>query len=98
MIVDGLRRCSEREDDQRRKPGRNLLTFLIIGNIAIYIWETMEVKGTAYQQSRKDFYGNTLWTLLSHMTLPLCIFYRFHASVALVDIWNGAYGPPEEGH
>ncbi|TRY73189.1 hypothetical protein TCAL_00941, partial [Tigriopus californicus] len=98
MIVDGLRRCSERENDQRRKPGRNLLTFLIIGNIAIYIWETMEVKGTAYQQSRKDFYGNTLWTLLSHLTLPLCIFYRFHASVALVDIWNGAYAPPEEGH
>ena len=38
-----------------------------------------------------DFYTPTVWTVLSHMTLPICIFYRFHSAVALVDIWTSAY-------
>jgi hypothetical protein len=93
MIMDGLRRCSDSHDNQMNKPGRNVVTLLLITNLAIYLWDTFEVKNTSYHEARKKFYGELLWTLLSHMTLPLCIFYRFHSSVALADIWSSAYKP-----
>ena len=44
-----------------------------------------------HQAPKISFYGPYGWTVLSHMTLPICIFYRFHSAVALVDIWTSAY-------
>jgi hypothetical protein len=40
--------------------------------------------------------GHPLWTLLSHVTLPLTLFYRFHSASCLVDIWKSAYEAPEQ--
>ena len=93
MIVDGLRRCSDSRDNQTLKPGRNLVTFLLVANLTIYLWDTVEVKTSGYSKGRKSYYGDEFWTIVSHMTLPLTIFYRFHASVALADIWSSAYQP-----
>ncbi|ODM94668.1 Otopetrin-1 [Orchesella cincta] len=90
-IIDGLRRCSNSEKLRQEKPGRELVTFLIVCNIAMWIIETFEIKSIYAQQEQVFFYGSILWTLLSHMTLPLTLFYRFHSSVCLVDIWKSAY-------
>ena len=95
MIVDGLRRCSNSVEDQRKMKGRNLITFLIVANLAVYVMETLLIKSYDYQTAKIDFYGPEAWTILSHMTLPICIFYRFHSAVALVDIWKSAYKAPE---
>ena len=35
MIVDGLRRCSDTRENQDEKPGREMVTFLILANIAM---------------------------------------------------------------
>ena len=96
MIVDGLRRCSNNATQQKTMKGRNTLTFLIVANLAIYVMETLMIKSYDYQTKKIEFYGSNAWTVLSHMTLPICIFYRFHSAVALVDIWNSAYKP--SGH
>ena len=53
---------------------------------------------TSIQLDRIEFYGELLWTFLSHSTMPLIIFYRFHSSVALVDIWSSAYKPATVAH
>lgn len=45
------------------------------------------------QNFRYLFYGLTLWNILDHVSMPLIMFYRFHASVCLVDMWNHAYEP-----
>ena len=92
MIVDGLRRCSDTRENQDEKPGRQAVTFLILANLFMYIWETGETKAQTYEP-RKLYYGDEFWTVVGHMTQPLCIFYRFHAAVALVDIWSSAYRP-----
>ena len=94
MIVDGLRRCSNTEKDQVERRGKNLLTFLIVTNLAMYLWETLETKpkGGVFK-GQHDFYGETLWVVLVHTTQPLTIFFRFHSAVALADIWNSAYSP-----
>ena len=96
MIVDGLRRCSNSVEAQRTMKGRNVITFLIVANLAVYVMETLMIKSYDYQTIKVDFYGPDAWTILSHITLPICIFYRFHSPVALVDIWNSAYRP--QGH
>ena len=91
MIVDGLRRCSNDPKAQKLMKGRNTITFLIVGNLAVYIMETLLIRSYDYQAKKIEFYGPDVWTVLSHMTLPICIFYRFHSAVALVDIWTSAY-------
>ena len=91
MIIDGLRRCSNSAAAQRRMRGRNSITFLIVANLAVYIMETLLIRSYDYQENKIEFYGPDMWTVLSHMTLPICIFYRFHSAVALVDIWTSAY-------
>ena len=91
MIIDGLRRCSESKQNQTLKPGRNIITFLICTNLILYLWDTIEAKTPGYNKARKYYYGKIFWTILGHLLLPLTIFYRFHSSVALADIWASAY-------
>ena len=91
MIIDGLRRCSESKENQTLKPGRNIITFLICTNLILYLWDTIEAKTPGYNKARKYYYGKIFWTILGHLLLPLTIFYRFHSSVALADIWASAY-------
>ena len=73
-----------------------MLTFLIVTNLSMYLWETLETKPSGPQgvfKGQIEFYGDVLWTVLVHTTQPLTIFYRFHSAVALADIWNCAYSP-----
>jgi len=98
MIVDGLRRCTNDPAVMKKMPGRNVITFLIVGNLATYLMETLLFKNYDSQTDKIDFYGADAWTVLGHITIPITIFYRFHSAVALVDIWNSAYKPPENHH
>jgi hypothetical protein len=91
FIIDGLRRCSNTRQLRLAKPGRELVTFLVVCNVAMWITETFEIKSYDRRDDRYEVYGKVLWTMLSHMTVPLTMFYRFHSSVCLVDIWKSAY-------
>lgn len=98
FILDGLRRCSNSKDLRHEKPGRELVTFLIVSNVAMWITSTFEVKSHGYQDDRYGFYGYELWSIIGHMCIPLMMFYRFHSSVCLVDIWKFAYEPSVHEH
>lgn len=91
MIIDGLRRCSNCRELRKKKPGRELLTFLIVCNVAMWITMTFEIKSHDLEDERYEFYGKVLWSVIGHLCLPLMMFYRFHASVCIVDIWKYAY-------
>ncbi|XP_055685215.1 proton channel OtopLc-like isoform X2 [Lutzomyia longipalpis] len=93
FIIDGMRRCSNAAINRRKKPGRELITFLTIANVSLWIYYTFSVKTEYTGDERYAFYGYTLWSILNHLSLPLIMFYRFHASVCLVDIWRHAYEP-----
>ncbi|XP_046653591.1 proton channel OtopLc-like [Daphnia pulicaria] len=94
-IIDGLRRCSRSVEMQASRPGREVITFLIVCNLSMWFMETLEIKSYETNMDRIHFYGHPLWTLLSHVTLPLTLFYRFHSASCLVDIWKSAYEAPE---
>lgn len=91
FIMDGLRRCSNSKELRKQKSGRELVTFLIVCNVAMWIMQTFQVKSHGLIDSKYDFYGEELWTIVGHACVPLMMFYRFHSSVCLVDIWKYAY-------
>ncbi|GLV35744.1 Otopetrin-like c [Carabus blaptoides fortunei] len=95
LIIDGLRRCSNSRELRQTKPGRGLITFLVVCNVAMWITETFQIKSHELLDVRYVFYGKQWWTIIGHMTVPLTMFYRFHSSVCLVDIWKSAYEPAE---
>ncbi|XP_059060162.1 proton channel OtopLc-like [Achroia grisella] len=93
LIMDGLRRCSNSKKLRRRKPGRELLMFLLIINVGMWLFNTFSYKSPDSLDERYTFYGKVLWSILGHISLPLIMFYRFHSSVCFADIWNSAYKP-----
>ncbi|KAI8440151.1 hypothetical protein MSG28_001547 [Choristoneura fumiferana] len=96
LLVDGLRRCSNSRKLRRKKPGRELLMFLIIANVGMWILNTFSYKSPESLDERYEFYGKVTWTVLGHISLPLIMFYRFHSSVCFVDMWDSAYKPGSE--
>ena len=86
MIIDGLRRCSNSSWAQEHRSGRNTLMFLIVANLAVYIFQTFLLKTNIYQ-TEVAFFTLEIWTVLSHMTLPLCIFYRFAMGTLILCTW-----------
>uniref|UniRef100_A0AAG5DIX0 Otopetrin n=1 Tax=Anopheles atroparvus TaxID=41427 RepID=A0AAG5DIX0_ANOAO len=97
-ICDALRRCSNTEELQKKKPGKELVTFMTIANVSLWIYYTFAVKTGDFGDERYDYYGDVLWSILNHLSLPLIMFYRFHSSVCLVDIWRHSYEPGEAAH
>lgn len=44
FIIDGLRRCANASVLRKKKPGRELITFLTIANVSLWIYYTFSVK------------------------------------------------------
>ena len=66
FIGDGLRRCSNSADNQNRKPGREVVTFLVVANVALWLLETFEIKNDAGNADKYDFYGKVMIEQISN--------------------------------
>lgn len=97
FIIDGMRRCSESRYLRFKKPGRELITFAILLNITYWIVATFETKSVEQYKTEIEYYGPLPYMFISHTTLPVMLFYRYHSSVCLAEIWNRAYKPPKKG-
>lgn len=95
FIIDGMRRCSESQYWRFKKPGRELITFAILLNITYWIVATFETKSVEQYKTEIEYYGPLPYMFISHTTLPVMLFYRYHSSVCLAEIWNRAYKPPK---
>lgn len=96
FIIDGMRRCSESRYMRFKKPGRELITFAILLNITYWIVATFETKSVEQFKTEIEYYGPLPYMFISHTTLPVMLFYRYHSSVCLTEIWNRAYKPPKK--
>ncbi|XP_022221998.2 proton channel OtopLc isoform X1 [Drosophila obscura] len=84
------RRCKGAKQ-VRRKPGREIITFLLVANIAIWFVNTL-IKGRAvFRESHLEFFGVWGWTIITHISMPLAIFYRFHSTICLFEVWKITY-------
>ncbi|KAH6936926.1 hypothetical protein HPB50_024089 [Hyalomma asiaticum] len=91
LIIDALRRCSNSPSLRYKKPGREIVSFLIVVNITMWIVYTFESKAVGKLFTGTRYFGLRSWVFVEHTTIPLMLFYRFHSSVCLADIWKSAY-------
>ncbi|KAL7304997.1 hypothetical protein TKK_0002787 [Trichogramma kaykai] len=91
FILDASRRSVSTADHMKRKPGREIVTFLLVTNLAMWAINTLEKSRAESHPVQLHFYGLWAWTIITHVSMPLAIFYRFHSTVCLCEIWKKAY-------
>lgn len=91
FILDASRRSVATAEQIRRKPGRQIVTFLLVTNLAMWAVNTLEKSRAESHPVQLHFYGLWAWTIITHVSMPLAIFYRFHSTVCLCEIWKRAY-------
>ena len=93
LTISGLRRYPLSQSHLNEMPGRGVITFLIVANVTVWICRTALVKALS-SDTMIDYYSTLPWLLLANINLPLLLFYRFHSSFCLADIWHSAYTYP----
>ncbi|CAK9825903.1 Proton channel OtopLc [Anthophora retusa] len=91
FILDASRRSVATAKQIRRKPGREIVTFLLVTNLAMWAINTLEKSRAESHPVQLHFYGLWAWTIITHVSMPLAIFYRFHSTVCLCEVWKRAY-------
>ena len=91
FVAHALRRSAQKPYHARAKPGREYVTFLLVCNVAAWGVATLEIPRTRANPLAEHFYGMLTWSIITHLTAPLVVFYRFHSTVCLANIWKNAY-------
>lgn len=90
-ISDMSRRSVNTPEQNREKPGRQAVTFLLITNMTLWLVYTFEMQKVEANPVQLNFYGFLPWAIVQRLTLPLCIFYRFHSAIVYSEIWKNSY-------
>ncbi|XP_048777253.2 proton channel OtopLc-like [Ostrea edulis] len=91
FLLSGMRKSSWRREQERQKPGREYVTFLLVSNIAMWGLNTFEIQRSHANPVQLHFYGPLAWASFNHLSVPLTIFFRFHSTVCLSNIWKSAW-------
>ncbi|KAJ8726942.1 hypothetical protein PYW08_015339 [Mythimna loreyi] len=91
FIIDAWWRRSTTSEQRRNKPGRQLVTFLLVANMAMWAINTLEKSRAEFRPAHLAFYGPWAWTIITHVSMPLAIFYRFHSTICLFEIWKNCF-------
>ncbi|CAF1240098.1 unnamed protein product [Adineta steineri] len=90
FILDTLKRRTRSKQEIREKPGRESITALLLMNLAIWLHDSLSAKKVKLNPLQTKYYAGA-WPIIQAFTSPLSIFYRFHSSVCLADIWQEVY-------
>ncbi|KAM3172831.1 hypothetical protein ACTXT7_013729 [Hymenolepis weldensis] len=91
LILEASRSQAANERQMIEKPGRTIATFLLILNLAMWIVGTFGLKHAEKYSIHRTHYTDIAWKIITHLSLPLIIFFRFHSTICLADIWINAY-------
>ena len=91
LIVNGLKMYSEDNATKKKKPARSLIILLILIDVSLWLVETLSVKKYDMNALQLEYYDIVFWSIITSISSPLSIFFRFHASVCLSDIWKTLY-------
>lgn len=91
FILDASRRYCNTAEQTRAKPGREMVTFMLVCNFSMWAINTLETRRAESNPVQLSFFGFWAWNIITHVTTPLTIFYRFHSTVCLCDIWKRVY-------
>ncbi|XP_023217993.1 otopetrin-2-like [Centruroides sculpturatus] len=91
FIFDASKRRATNSEQMNRKPGREMVTFLLLCNFAMWAINTLETQRVDSNPVLLEFYRFWGWIIILYVTTPLAIYYRFHSTVCLCDIWKKCY-------
>lgn len=91
FVLDAWTKRCHNSEQVKHKPGRELITFLIIANMALWSINCLEKNRAEFRTNHLNFYGPWAWTIITHISMPLAVFYRFHSTICLFEIWKTAY-------
>ncbi|XP_023930679.1 otopetrin-1-like [Lingula anatina] len=91
-ILDGLRRRpGPKRVSNTVKQGRQFITFLLVCNVSLWILSTFEVKCPQTSPVSLLLYHGLGWCIISHISMPMVIFFRFHSAACMFEIWKEAF-------
>jgi hypothetical protein len=91
FILECLRRYAHNKRELVNKPARELITALLLTNISLWFYDTLSGKRFDTNALNVEHFGILKWSIINAFSSPIAIFYRFHSSVCLSDIWYGLY-------
>ncbi|XP_066590176.1 proton channel OtopLc-like [Prorops nasuta] len=98
LISEASKRSCITRFQMLAKPGRQVITFLLFSNAVLWAFDTVVTQNWISQELQLRFFGVLAWGILSRISLPLLIFYRFHSCVLLLEAWNKCYRTPRGEH
>lgn len=90
-LADVSKRCVSQPEHDLSKPGRQVVTFMLLCNLALWAVYTLEIDKVKVNPVQLNFYGALHWAVIQRVTLPLAIFHRFYSSVMLAEVWKSSY-------
>ncbi|GFY38106.1 proton channel OtopLc [Trichonephila inaurata madagascariensis] len=85
------RQCSDGCPHER--PGRQVITFLAFCNLVLWVTDTFAGgRDQSSAQLQLKLFGTLPWKLISQLTMPLVMLYRFQSTVYLLEVWHTGYG------
>jgi hypothetical protein len=92
FVYDGRRRQTTTTKILRRKPGREAVVFLLLVNLALWMLYSFEIQGGLFQVMISINPAKTNeWKLMTKLCKPLAIYFRFHSTTCLYEIWKNSY-------
>ena len=91
LIINALKMYSKDTSTKKKKPARSLIILLILIDVSLWLVETLSVKKYDMNTLQLEYYDIVFWSIVTSISSPLSIFFRFHASVCLSDIWKNLY-------
>ncbi|GAA54838.1 otopetrin [Clonorchis sinensis] len=92
FIVEASRRGPCCKKQALIKPGRSAIVFLLITNLALWLINTCEIRQAEHQlRLHREYYGLRTWSVITCCFIPLIIFFRFHSTICLAQVWSTLY-------
>lgn len=76
FILNSWWRRIKGKRESHSKPGREIITFLLVANMALWFINTLVKGHAAFRPTHLEFFGKWTWVIITHLTMPLQIFYR----------------------
>ena len=91
LFIADLKHKNIGEEHGHSKPGRQIVTFLILSNLGLWVSCNFEIQKVNATPDQLQFYGFFPWIIIQRITLPLCVFFRFHSTVVFAELWKDCY-------
>ena len=91
LIINALNMYTKQSFYKKKMPARSLITLLILIDVSLWLTGTLSIKKYEMNEMQLEYYNIVFWSITSSIATPLAIFFRFHSSVCLSDIWKTLY-------